>query len=268
MIPFFFGDESRRMFGILNPRPPDSVPRLGVVLCNAFGREAIRAHRVYRVLAERLSRAGCDVLRFDYYGSGDSAGDDGEAELAGFSADILTAHSELLKRTGAARVAWLGMRVGAAAVQLALQDSPRELARVVLWDPLADGRDYLDLLRTRHIEWQTGGEDRVREVAPVFHSDPSFYIDEAIGFPLTKNMCDQLRALRFAQLPGGTQVEIAVVSDPGTSEGRAIAERARAHRPAIQLVEIGHGTDWTSERDSTGLVPAPVLNALIERICA
>src|SRR5690349_2644367 len=100
-IPLYFEADSRRLFGMFHPRPATAAPRRGVLLCNAFGREAIRAHRVFRVLAERLSRAGCDVLRFDYYATGDSAGDDGEVDFSAWPRDILAAHSELLARSQA-----------------------------------------------------------------------------------------------------------------------------------------------------------------------
>jgi pimeloyl-ACP methyl ester carboxylesterase len=268
MLPIYFGAEPRRLFGIFTARAATATPRLAVVLCNAFGREAIRAHRLYRVLSERLSRAGCDVLRFDYFGTGDSAGDDQDADLEGFRADILQAHAELLRHCGPRRMVWMGMRAGAAAVQLAAQQAPSELARIVLWDPIGDGRDYLDLLRTRHLQWLTEGEDPIGEVPPMFRMDPDFYIDEAIGFPLTRRLCDQLRGFRFAERLESGSFETAAIVDPQTAEGREVAAQCQARAGRVWLGELSHGTDWTSEKDSTGLVPAPVMNALIERICA
>lgn len=263
MTPFLFGSSDRRLFGILSPREANHPPELGVVLCNAFGREAIRAHRVFRVLADRLSRMGCDVLRFDYFGTGDSAGADSEVDLDGFKRDLLTAHLELERRTGVPSVAWIGMRLGATVAQSAMTANPAELVRVVLWDPLADGRDYLDLLRRRQLEWETAGENPIGDVPPVFRSNPSIYIDEAIGFPIPRRFCDQLRAWRIAKTPLYS-APVALVIDPGTTEGRAIADEFRGK--AIDLSEIAHGTDWTSEGDATGLVPPAVLNLLVQKI--
>jgi len=268
MLPIYFGAEPRRLFGIFTARAAGAKPRHAVLLCNAFGREAIRAHRLYRVLSERLSRAGCDVLRFDYFGTGDSAGDDQEADLESFRDDVLQAHAELERRSDLPQAVWMGMRAGATAVQLASRQAPPGLARIMLWDPIGDGRDYLDLLRTRHLEWQTEGEDPIGEVPPMFRMDPGFYMDEAIGFPLSRRLCDQLRAFRFADRLDAGRFETAVISDPQTAEGREVAAQCRARAGAVWLAELSHGTDWTSEKDSTGLVPAPVMNALIERICA
>ena len=74
MTPIQFGPADRRLFGLLQPAQGNAT-RTGVVLCNPMGQEAVRVHRMYRVLADRLNRAGLHVLRFDWFGSGDSAGD-------------------------------------------------------------------------------------------------------------------------------------------------------------------------------------------------
>jgi len=262
MNPFYFGTDERRLFGILSARPPNTVARRGVVLCNAFGREAIRAHRIFRVLADRLSRARCDVLRFDYYGTGDSAGDDQEVDLDGFGRDLLTAHEELMRRTGVQQVSWLGMRMGATVVQRAAQQSVEGLSDVVLWDPIVDGRDYLDLLRQRHLEWSTAGDDPIGDVPPVFRTDPSVYLEEAIGFPTPRRFCDQLRAFRLAEMRP-RNARSTIVLDPGTPEGRALADVCRSQ--GVPFAEAAHGTDWTTEGDATALVPPNVMSMLVEK---
>jgi hypothetical protein len=58
-------------FGWLHPAPG----RRGVVLCNAWGQEALCAHRSWRLLAMDLAAAGLPTLRFDYPGTGDSLDD-------------------------------------------------------------------------------------------------------------------------------------------------------------------------------------------------
>ena len=71
--PLYFGNEARPLFGWLHlpAHPPASI---GLVICNAFGHEALCSHRSVRHFAERAARQGIPTLRFDYDGTGDSAG--------------------------------------------------------------------------------------------------------------------------------------------------------------------------------------------------
>jgi hypothetical protein len=57
------------------------APGAAVLLCNPFGQEAIRCHRAFRLLSARLASSGIPSLRFDYFGTGDSPGNDGEGDL-------------------------------------------------------------------------------------------------------------------------------------------------------------------------------------------
>ena len=99
MTPMLFGPASRQLFGLYHA--PERESKLAVLICMPLGQEAVRAHRLFRVLSDRLARAGVAVLRFDYHGSGDSPGEDTDGELEGWRRDICTAHEELRRRTGA-----------------------------------------------------------------------------------------------------------------------------------------------------------------------
>ena len=58
MIPFRFGLPTRQLYGVFHPAAQPRTPAIGVTLCNPFGQEAVRTHRLYRIMAERLARAG------------------------------------------------------------------------------------------------------------------------------------------------------------------------------------------------------------------
>ena len=53
------------------------------------------AHGTYRFLAQQLSGANLDVLSFDYFGTGDSAGEFEQANADQWMSDIGTAITEL-----------------------------------------------------------------------------------------------------------------------------------------------------------------------------
>ena len=59
-----------------------------------------------------LAARGVHSLRFDYFGTGDSAGETTEADLKGWCGDIETAIDELTHMTGCRRVILIGMRLG------------------------------------------------------------------------------------------------------------------------------------------------------------
>lgn len=111
----WFGPVGRPAFGSLY-RP--AVPRPGapgVVLCAPIGPDASGAHRTLRRLAEALAAGGVPVLRFDWDGTGDAAGDgldpDRPAAWARTLRDALAAAGPALRVT---RWVLAGLRLGAA----------------------------------------------------------------------------------------------------------------------------------------------------------
>lgn len=126
-------------FGWYHP-PLGTGGRVGVVLCNAFGAEMLCAHAGWRQLAIRLAAAGLPTLRFDYAGTGDSAGDDREADrLDTWSRGIDDAIESLRHGAGVERVIVIGLRLGAtlAAVVATRRD---DIAGFSALAPVGSGR--------------------------------------------------------------------------------------------------------------------------------
>ena len=140
MNAFFFGTSDHPLFGAYDPPPGGG--RRGVVLCHPWGREYLLAYPSLRHLARVLSARGWHVLRFDYFGTGDSAGDESALGVGQWLADVDMAVTELRDISHASRVALAGLRLGAALAAQAAARRP-DIDRVVLWDPVFDGRAYL-----------------------------------------------------------------------------------------------------------------------------
>ncbi|RAO77920.1 serine aminopeptidase domain-containing protein [Dyella jiangningensis] len=132
-LPFYFGP-GRELFGFYHPAP--ALGGTAVLLCPPLGAEQIRCHRLYRQLANGLAESGFPVLRFDYYGTGDSAGGSREVDWTRCVADVATAATELRARSGAQRLLAFGARLGANAALLATE---AVLAGVIAWDAIVDG---------------------------------------------------------------------------------------------------------------------------------
>src|SRR5690606_6529681 len=115
------------------------------LLCNPFGQEAVRAHRIFVVLADRLARQGVSVLRFDYHGTGDSPGDDDVGDLEGWAADILSAQAWLDEAARPSRRVWIGLRLGALLAAMASGGARpgATIDSLILWEPVIDGSAYL-----------------------------------------------------------------------------------------------------------------------------
>lgn len=139
MNPFFLGTSQRRLFGIHTPAASRGGRPRAVVLCQPRADEYIYAHRSMRQLAVRLSLTGFDTLRFDYFGTGDSAGEECDIDVAGLQADVLTAIETLKDLAATEKVTLIGLRAGANIAARTAAGSPGEVAALILWDPLLAG---------------------------------------------------------------------------------------------------------------------------------
>ena len=106
----------------------------------------MRSHWAFRRLSELLVSEGCHVLRFDYFGTGDSAGNCEEARLLNWVDDICTAYLELKEISGAREITLVGLRFGAV---LAAKASVKNIKvkELILWDPVVNGKDYINGLK-------------------------------------------------------------------------------------------------------------------------
>jgi alpha/beta superfamily hydrolase len=140
----YFGREGRPLFGWLHPAPPATV---GLIICNPFGDEAVRTHRAIRHLASAASNAGIPTLRFDYDGTGDSAGHDLDPERVSHWLDsVHTAADTLQKLTGVKCLCFAGIRLGATLAALAAAGRT-DVVGLITIAPVVSGKAYVRELR-------------------------------------------------------------------------------------------------------------------------
>jgi uncharacterized protein len=149
--PHFFGSSDRRLFGVYHG-PRGRFRPHGVVLCPPAPQEYMRSHSAMRRLAALLAREGFHVLRFDYYGTGDSAGDLRHASLSEWRANIVAAAHDISECSGARSISVVGFRLGASLAA----SVPMAMETLVLWDPVVNGTTYLEELRATHTRQFSG----------------------------------------------------------------------------------------------------------------
>jgi pimeloyl-ACP methyl ester carboxylesterase len=252
---FFFGPSGRQLFGAYEPAAGSS--RRGVVLCNPWGQEYLRAHQSIRVLGRLLGAAGLHVLRFDWYGSGDSAGsaiDGGEPEA--WLTELGWSIEELKEMAQVDRVALVGLRLGATVAAMAARSRP-DVDRLVLWDPVVNGDAYLEEISTpannvirpaayRELEESQGGE-----------------VYAVHGFPLTPSMRHRIGSVtveRFAPpLPPTLLVSTVDDSDRYAPLRRALTQQGVELTDMVMEGPIA----WIEQGDfGTAGMPVPALRAI------
>lgn len=209
----FFGPASRRLFGAYEP--PRGRPRdAGVVVCNAGVQEYTRAHFAVRRLAGAIAAAGFHVLRFDWSGTGDSAGDLEEATADRWCEDLRAAAAELRELSGVRRVSAVGYRLGALLAARAASEG-LDLRELVLWDPPLNGSDHLAALR------RTEREQRADIPWVVTGAD------ELMGYPLPEPLRRSIEALDLQRMSGWRAEHIHLFAAPGAPALQTLAGTMR-----------------------------------------
>jgi alpha/beta superfamily hydrolase len=114
MNPFYFGDSKNPLFGVFHAPQSEAGMDMAIVICPPVVHEYIRTHRALRQLAMALSANGFPVMRFDYFGVGDSAGESGEGGTERWALDIKSAIDEGMSHSNKRNVCLIGLRLGAA----------------------------------------------------------------------------------------------------------------------------------------------------------
>ncbi len=251
--PLYFGSTSKRLFGCYQ-EPAEGGRGVGVVLCQPLWREYIRSHRAFRQLAVRLSDQGFAVLRFDYYGCGDSHGDDDEGDLRQWTDDVSTAIDELRRRSGVSRVDLAGLRMGAALSMFAA-DERDDVGRTVMWEPIVSGRQYVDEMRSVHAE-RLGGLD-------VNADGDEGRATELLGVRLSES--------RLAELYG-----IDLLDTVAAPSGKTLIVETTGHAAELRDHLVGLSADVSYRHvpgpqiwrdDETALIPGATLDAIVSWLC-
>lgn len=186
---------------------------MAVLCCHPAPQEYMRTYRAVKNLAEGLAQSGMHVMRFDWSGTGDSAGRVRDARLDTWRQDLAIAAEELLDLSGARKLAIVGLRIGASlAAQACAGPRPVAADTLVLWDPVVRGSAWLESSARAH-QWHL---DQYRvELSP----DP----DSLLGYPMPAALRNDLDELDLRSVPAPRKGRQIFLLPRATPEQRAVA---------------------------------------------
>ncbi len=253
--PLYFGSSTKPLFGCYHA--PQSVPSrdCGVVLCYPMGREYVASHRAYRQLAVRLSHAGFYVLRFDFFGCGDSGGDCNQGEIHQWLTDVSTAIREIRRRRCLVKVCLVGLRLGGTLAMMTGAERG-DIAGMVLWDPIVNGRIYIDELMSLHEEMlrhsyakpkrRTTGEKQT----------------EILGFPLTDFMLTDLETLDLFAIRRKPANNILLIETDEEVSSEQLREHLQSIGAHVEYHRLPSPKIWIEEMNKV-LVSTQILQSVV-----
>lgn len=250
---FYFGSSQRQLFGALDEAQTYAQREHGVVICYPFGPEYIRAHRACRQLALRLAQLGFPVLRFDYGGTGDSAGDAEEATFGAWRDDVGRAIETLRDRTGVESVCLAGLRLGAS-LALDVSAERADVSALILWEPIVTGERYLAELAEQHQELLWRFFDDAGRVTASSSG-------ELLGFPVNTALRAELGRLSMLTRTPARATSTLIVERQTTPESATLLDQLRGAGSDVAYQLVPSFAVWREDVDK-GLVPDPVLRAI------
>lgn len=135
--PVCFTCQGMRLMGLLHK--PKKIPAPGIIFCHGFTGTRVEPHRLFVHAARYLCKKGFVVLRFDFRGSGESAGLFQDMTVSEEIADLRAALNWIGKRNEVLeeRIGVNGLSLGGAVAILTASRDP-QIKAVSLWSTMSD----------------------------------------------------------------------------------------------------------------------------------
>lgn len=244
----FIPGPSGQLYTFLNAPQGGLIRDSSILILNPSNDEYSRCHRPLRVLAESLAAKGYPVLRFDYFATGDSAGELEQGRLAIWQRDIECAVEHLRDLSVTNNIQVIGIRMGATLGALA--SSRIKPTNLILWDPVLKGstflqqnrimqRDFSAFLKRDLIQLRLDGNNQ----------------GETMGFPLTNEQQREFDAIELTKEKMCARFIHVLSSDPLDEMVGLFPEHTRFHTvPSSRWGEFAHLRRNLFASDTTNLI--------------
>lgn len=254
--PLFFGSSDHALFGVHHPARAAAARGAGVVLCYPGVQEYNTTHWAFRKLAGMLAREGFDVLRFDYHGTGDSAGDTLEGDPSTWVADIHAAVRELRDMAGVQSVSLLGMRLGAALAALASREI--DVDDLVLWEPVVHGRSYIGELEAQ----------QARKKLVLLHGRWREDGQELMGFPFPPSLREAIGNIDLRAASGLKARRVLLLVSEERPAYQELVQAMRSTRHEVHYRHVPEGAHPDPSVREAALLSNRILVAMTEALSA
>lgn len=196
--------------------PASGRSRGRVLFVPPFGEEHNKSRRMVAEQARAFAAAGFDVLQPDLFGCGDSAGEFGEADWAGWRDDLSACLAWLDDSSSGPLVLW-GLRAGALLLSDWLVHASMASNAIappvctVLWQPVSHGDTYLNqFLRLRVAAGMMGGnKESTRQLRERLAAGEPL---EVAGYTLSPGVAQGLAQARLVPPPSGAVLWLEVAN--------------------------------------------------------
>jgi pimeloyl-ACP methyl ester carboxylesterase len=259
--PFYFGNSQKPLFGIYHPPAVERSRSYGIVLSCPIGHEYLYAYRAFRQLAIQLARSGFPVLRFDYYGCGDSAGESDEGNVNQWKDDVSRAIDELKDASKLSKMCLVGGRLGAT-LSVLVGGQRDDLEGIVLWDPIVNGKEYVQELTRCHQNWLDE-----QTLKPTF-VEGSNQQSEVLGFPLTSALRDGLENVDLLAMRRCPAKYVLIVEGNNSADACRLGNHLKKCGAYLDYQNIASSQIWLRKRGGdNALVPAHLLRTIVSWFC-
>ncbi len=186
----YIENNTKKLYSIYHKPEISDNNSIGVVLCYPMGQEYIRCHKLFVILAQKLALKGFHTLRFDYFGTGDSAGDFRNIKISELTGDIGLAINELQAGCDVSKIVLIGVRFGAT---LSMFYAEKEkIDGLVLWSPVCNGNKYLNEMKSSQKKWLEGSFAKQKK-----HEKGTI---ESLGYLYSKELCKEIGEISIKKI--------------------------------------------------------------------
>jgi exosortase A-associated hydrolase 2 len=241
--------------------PPRGRPsRFAVLYVPPAGDEMNKSRRMSALQARALADLGATVAMLDLRGTGDSAGDHGDATWNGWREDVQFAWDWLGRAAPAPRLLW-GTRLGGLLAADLVHGGSIAPHAVLLWQPVVSGASFFNQwLRLTSARQLTATDDEAGASPTLRRIPDSAPNIEVGGYRLHPDLIRGAQSVNLAALdPGACAVvwrDVSPAEPPALSAAaEKIASGWRSAGRSVDIAPVAGGSFWASQE----IVEVPAL---------